>query len=295
MSSPSPTGSEPSVVPTSVDLRGLTRVGAKLPFLDYLIAIWDFRHFAFYDARANVQTSTSSDKLGSIWLVLNPVLNGLTYLLIFGVLLQVSRGVENYIGFLIIGVFLFQMSSRAITTGARAIRANLKVVQAFDFPRASLLLAINLRELIGSVPVFLAMFILILLAPPAEVITPLWLLLPPALVLQIVFNLGVGLILARLVAKTNDLANFIPFVLRLLMYGSCVIFPISLFDPFPLLRSVIEINPLYQLLTIVREAVLYAQYPAWQSWAILAVWALGALAVGLVFFWHGEEEYGRDE
>lgn len=279
----------------SVDLRGLTRVGAKLPFLDYLVALWDYRHFAYYDARANVQTSTSSDKLGSVWLILTPILNGLTYFLIFGLLLEASRGVENYIGFLIIGVFLFQMSSRAITTGARAIRSNLKVVQAFDFPRASLVLAINLRELIGSVPVLLAMFVLILLAPPTEAITPLWLLLVPALLLQLTFNLGVGLILARLVATTNDIANFIPFAMRLAMYGSCVMFPISIFDRFPVLQGIIEINPLYQALTIVRQSVLYAQFPAWQSWAILAVWALGAVAVGIVFFWLGEEKYGRDE
>ncbi|MBE0010356.1 MULTISPECIES: ABC transporter permease [unclassified Arthrobacter] len=282
-------------VPTSVDLRTLIKVGVRPHFLDYLVALWDYRHFVFFDAKASVQSGNSRDRLGSIWLILNPVLNGLTFYLIFGVLLQVDRGIENFIGFLIIGVFLFQMSSRSISNGARAIQSNLKVVQAFNFPRATLLLSVNIRELLASVPVIITMLVLILLLEPAEEITWLWFLVVPALLLQTVFNLGIGLILARVVSRVNDVANVISFVMRILMYASCVMFPISLFDPYPTVQEAIEVNPLYQVLTIVRESVLYSEVPSWESWAILGAWALGALAVGMVFFWLAEETYGRDE
>ncbi|TDK27725.1 ABC transporter permease [Arthrobacter crusticola] len=284
-----------TTVPTSVDLRGLTRVGAKPVFLDYLVALWDYRHFIYFNARASVQTSNSRDRLGNVWLILNPVLNGITFYLIFGVLLHVSRGMENFLGFLLIGVFLFQMSSRSISAGARAIRTNLKVIQAFNFPRAALLFAVNLRELLASVPVVISLLLLILLFPPTEPVSLLWLLVLPALLLQTLFNLGVGLILARVVARVSDVGNILSFAIRFWMYGSCVIFPITLFGAFPLLKGLIEINPLYQLLTIVRTAVLDNQFPQWQSWAVLTAWALGVLAVGLVYFWQGEESYGRDE
>ncbi|MHA7276364.1 ABC transporter permease [Arthrobacter sp. Hz1] len=288
-------GHQSGVVPTSVDLRPLTRVGAKPPFFDYLVALWDYRHFVFFDAKASVQTGNTKDRLGSFWLILNPVLNGLTFYLIFGVLLQASRGMENFIGYLIIGVFLFQMSSRAISTGARAIPSNLKVIQAFNFPRATLLLSVNIRELLTSVPVVITMLVLVLLLEPTEDITWLWLLIIPALLLQTVFNLGIGLLLARAVSKVNDLANFVGFAMRLWMYASCVMFSIELFDPYPAVRPFIELNPLYQVLTIVRQAVLYSEVPSWESWAILGAWALGALAVGMIYFWFAEETYGRDE
>ncbi|MHA7155894.1 ABC transporter permease [Arthrobacter sp. TMN-50] len=263
--------------------------------MDYLVALWDYRHFIFFDAKASVQTGNSKDRLGSLWLVLNPVLNGLTFYLIFGVLLQASRGVENFIGYLIIGVFLFQMSSRAISTGARAIQSNLKVVQAFNFPRAALLISINLRELLASIPVVITMLVLILLIDPAEEISWLWILVIPALLLQTIFNLGVGLFLGRIVSKVNDVATFVSFAMRIWMYASCVMFSITLFDPYPAVRSAIEMNPLYQVLTIVRQSVLYSEVPSWESWAILAAWALGALAVGMTYFWLAEETYGRDE
>lgn len=283
------------ILPVSVDLSSLTRVGAKPSFLDYLVALWDYRHFVYFDAKARVQTGNRRERLGSIWLIINPLLNGLTFYLVFGVLLQAGRGVENFLGFLIIGVFLFQMSTRAISSGARAVSANLKVIQAFNFPRATLLFAINVREILASVPVIITMLVMILVLPPTEQITVLWILIIPVLFLQAVFNLGLGLILARIVANVYDVANVISFAMRIWMYTSCVMFSIERYDPYPVIRAVIEGNPLYQVLTIVRDAVLYAQLPAWQSWAGLTAWAFGALAVGLVYFWQGEETYGRDD
>ncbi|MGO2541938.1 MAG: ABC transporter permease, partial [Specibacter sp.] len=89
-----------------VDLSQLKRVGARPPFLDYLVQLWDFRQFIYYDARARVQSGTRSDKLGSAWLILNPVFNGLTYFLVFGLLLNTSKGIPNFIGYLVIGVFM---------------------------------------------------------------------------------------------------------------------------------------------------------------------------------------------
>ena len=145
------TAPEPAAVqPLSVDMRRLTRVGSRPAFLDYLVRLWDFRQFIFYDARARVQSGTRRDRLGSAWLLLNPVFNGLTYYLIFGLLLKTSRGIENFVGYLVVGIFVFQFSSGAITAGARSIRNNKSVVQAFNFPRAALPIGANVRELLSG-------------------------------------------------------------------------------------------------------------------------------------------------
>lgn len=278
----------------SVSLDGLVRVGARPPIGRYLQELWRYRHFIFYDAKARVQSGNRRDRLGSAWLVLNPVLNGLTYYLIFGVLLNTSRGIENFVGYLVIGVFLFQFSARAITNGAKSIQANRTVIQAFSFPRATLPLAVNIREVIGSVPVIVTMLALILILPPAENITFLWLLIIPALLLQALFNLGVGLILARLIARVNDVSYLLSFFIRVWMYSSAVFYSFDRYVDHPAALAVLQANPLYLVLDIVRDSVLYGVLPDWQSWAALAAWSFGLLIVGLLFFWRGEETYGRD-
>lgn len=283
-----------ATVRAAVDLTKLQRVGARPGFADYLVMLWDYRHFMAYDARARVRSGNRRDRLGSIWLILNPVLNGLTYYLVFGVLLQTGRGIENFVGYLVIGIFLFQFSARSITNGARSLQQNRAVIQAFSFPRAALPIAVNLRELFANLPVLVVMMLIVLVLPPAEDVTWRWLLIIPALALQWTFNLGVSLILARVISKVSDFVHLLSFALRALLYVSAVFYSYDRFIQHPVLLEIVQLNPLYNVLDIVRDCLLYAEVPAWQSWAVLGAWAFGMLSIGAVYFWRAEESYGRD-
>lgn len=289
-----PQGPVPTAVPTSVNLRGLRRVGARPPFLDYLVSLWDYRHFIYYDAQSRVQTGNEQDRLGRAWLVLGPLLNGLMFYLIMGVILKSGGGIENFVAFLIIGVFLFQMTTRAISSSSRVIASNKNVIHAFQFPRASLVLAANLRELLANIPVLIIMLILVIVLPPSEEISWRWLLLIPVVMLQFVFNLGIGLLLARVVSVFNDASQLISYAMRLWMYASCMFFSIERFNGMPLAKTIMEYNPLYNVLYLARELLLYGSVGEWKGWAILALWSILALAVGTVVFWRGEETYGRE-
>ena len=60
-----------------------------------------------------------------------------------------------------------------------------------------------------------------------EPVTWYWLLVIPALLLQTMFNVGVGLMIARLGAEVNDFSQLLPFLLRTWMYLSGVIFSLA--------------------------------------------------------------------
>ncbi|PYI39919.1 phosphate ABC transporter permease [Arthrobacter psychrolactophilus] len=276
-----------------VNLNNLSRVGARPAFLDYLVQLWDFRSFIVYDARARVKSGTRRDKLGSAWLLLNPIFNGLTYFLVFGVLLGTGKGIPNFIGYLVIGVFMFQMTSGAITGGARSIQQNRALVQGFTFPRAALPLGVNLREAMVNVPMILAMMLLVLLIPPTEPITWRWLLIVPVLVLQFMFNLGIGMLLARVIARVNDVAHLLPFLLRAVMYLSAIFYSYERFINKPVLLHIMQANPVFIMIDIARDCLLYAETPSLHSWAVLTAWSLSALIIGGIYFWKGEESYVR--
>lgn len=278
----------------AVDIDSLVRVGTRPGLGAYIKSLWSYRNFISYDAFSRLRSSISSDRLGPVWLVLTPVLNGLTYFLIFGLLLQTSRGIENFVGYLIIGVFAFQYTSKSIMGGARSIANNRKVVEAFTFPRASLPLAAVIRESFSFAPALAAMIVLILAFPPAERITWLWLLAVPILFLQMLLNLGLGLLLARLVAGTRDVLNVLTFALRIWMYASGVFYSFDRFVSHPTALAVLEANPLHQVLTMLRQVLLYGEAPALGQWGVLGGWAVGALVVGFVVFWSAEETYSRE-
>ncbi|MHA7219797.1 ABC transporter permease [Arthrobacter sp. MDT1-48-3] len=284
---------ESRAVTVPVNLKRLTRIGQRPGFLEYLVQLWARRSFIFFDARARVLSGNESNLLGSAWLVLTPILSGLSFYLIFGLLLNTSKGIENFIGYLIIGVFTFQMSTRAVTGGSKALTGNTAMIRAFQFPRASLPIAINVRELLSNIPVTIVMLLFVILIAPGEEITWRWLLILPAILLQFLFNLGVGMLLAPVILKVPDVGMLLSFVMRLWMYASAVFFADTRFDAYPVVRTIMDFNPLYLVIRCIRNSVLYATTPSLRDWIVLALFALVTVTAGLLVFWRGEESYGR--
>lgn len=271
----------------------LTRVGARPPLGVYLSQLWNRRHFLWAEARAKVTSGTRENLLGTVWLVLKPVLDGLTYFLIFGLLLQSDRGIDNFLGYLVIGVFLFSFTTRCVTGGAKSISAGRNLIRAFAFPRASLPIAVVLREMLNMVPVLGAMAAIIIVLPPGEEFTWRVALVPAVLALQVLFVTGLSLLLARCAAVVPDINQLIGFATRLWLYGSAVFFSYEKFISHPTLLAVMELNPMFMVLDMVRNCVLYGVTPALSSWLGLSAWAVGTLVVGFLFFYRGEESYGR--
>lgn len=281
--------------PNNVTLstRGLREIGTRPRLPDYLSQLWDRRHFIVADSRARAQTSNRQMLLGSVWLVLKPLLDGLAFYLIFALLLKTDRGVENFVGFLLIGVFMFQFTQRCLTTGASSVTSNRGLIRSFTFPRASLPIAGVLRELFSTGPVLLTMAVLIVAIPPHAVITWRWLLFPAVLALQTTFNLGLALFAARIVFRIPDLNHAISFMTRFWIYGSGVFFSLDHFVTHPGLLQVMQLNPLFVILDMTRDLLLYGVSPTAGSWLVLTLWATALPLAGLLFFWRGEESYGR--
>lgn len=279
----------------TVSSEGLSRVGARPSPLAYIRDIWKFRHFILFDSRSRIAGQASTDILGRFWLVLNPILNGMTYFFVFGILLGTSRGIENFIGYLIIGVFMFRYTSASIMTGARSIIGNQNVIQAFNFPRATLPIAANVRESLSHVVTLITMFILILVIPPVEAITWKWLLFLPLVLIQFLFNLGLSLLLARLVTLWQDLVHVIGFFTRIWMYLSAVFYSVERFADNPEILLAMNINPMFAVLDIARNLLLYDTWPSASSWIVLLIWTLAALIIGFFVFWKAEETYGQEQ
>ncbi len=270
-------------------------VGMRPGLGQYLHQLYRRRDFIVTMARSGIASSHSRNRLGRVWLVLTPLLQGLVYGLIFGVLLRTSRDIPNFVGYLMVGIFLFQYTAKALTEGAKAISGNRKLVQVLSFPRAALPMSISLRNVISFLPALAVMVAVVLLTPEEEVVTWRWLLLAPIFLLMSVFNLGLSLLAARAVASVNDVSQIIPFALRIWFYTSGVFFAYDRFaGDQPVLLALLEANPMHVFLTLARDAFLYGQDSPASYWWQAAAWSVGLLVVGFLAFWRSEEKYTRD-
>lgn len=241
-----------------------------------------------------MSSSTRRNLLGYAWLFLNPLLSVLAYWFIFGYILQTSRGVPNFLGFLVIGVFFFGFTGKCMTGGTGSIRAGASMIKGFQFPRAALPISTVVRNFLDFMPTLLVMVVILAVIPPLEVITWRVILIIPVVILQTVFNVGLACFLARLGHKIPDLTNFMSILSRFWLYGSGVFFSIEdrLVD-HPMLLDAMRFNPVHAYLTLARNSLLYGVDSEPFLWAVGTVWAFGMLIVGFLFFWRGEESYGR--
>lgn len=275
-----------------LDLDLLRPVYRRPALGEYLAQLWDRRHFIRADARGRVVSGSRGTVLGLGWLVLRPLLDGAAYYVIFGMILGTDRGIENFVGYLLIGVFLFAFTSRSLVQGAGALVAGKNLVKAFTFPRASLPIAVVVRESLTTAPVIAVLLILLLALPPQEEITWRWLLFPVILLMQTLFNFGIALGAARVVARLPDLNQVLSIATRFWLYGSGVFFSIDGFVDHPGWATFLKLNPMYRVLDMSRDVLLYGRTPDATSWLVLGAWTLVAAVGGLVFFWRGEERYG---
>ncbi|HEY7265458.1 MAG TPA: ABC transporter permease [Trebonia sp.] len=311
--------------------HGLKLSGARPSLPAYLASLWQRRHFIVGYATARNVSMYTEAKLGQLWQVLTPLLNAGVYYLIFGLLFQAARGVQNYPAFLLAGVFVFAFTERSIVTGSNVMRANLQLIRALYFPRASLPLAyvlVELQQMLFGMVVLIAVVLI-----SREPLTLYWFLLIPAVGLQAMFNIGAALIVARMGGSVADVGELIPFFLRITRYFCGVMYMVTALPAaVPVwAQKVLSLNPPAVYISLVRVALMQSYrtnspgnkpynkglctlfhhpppgqkpYPPLQAhcaalitnndlWLAAVGWGVGFLVIGIVFFWQAESLYGR--
>jgi teichoic acid transport system permease protein len=307
-------------------LHGLRPSSKRPSLVSYLAMVWQRRHFILAYATARNVSMYTEARLGQLWQVLTPLLNSAVYYLIFGIIFQANRGVDHYIAYLVIGVFVFSFTERSIVVGSNVMRANISLIRALHFPRACLPLAYVLVEFQQLLLSMVVMFAIVL--AEGEPPTWYWFLLVPTLVLQSMFNMGIALILARVGAGAQDFSQLIPFLTRVWRYFCGVMYSIdTLSVKLPLwAKQLLELNPAAVYISLMRYAIMRTQrtdapgyqpynaakcavfdakkIPALQAychpdvlnsqlWLAGVGWAVVALIAGVIFFWQAENRYGR--
>jgi teichoic acid transport system permease protein len=228
-------------------------------YLRELARRWNFI-MGFATAR-NIAMYTEA-KLGQLWQILAPVLNAGVYLLIFGLLLHVSRGIPNYLAFLVAGVFVFSFTQRTFISTSKVITDSLPLIRALQFPRASLPLAYVMIELQQMMMSMIVLIVIVLAT--GEPLTWYWLLTIPAAVLLTMFNAGIGLFAARIGARVNDFAQLLPFLMRTWLYLSGVLFSVQQLvaehsKDYGWATTLLQLNPAAIFITLIRNSLLTSQ------------------------------------
>lgn len=270
--------------------HGLVQVGIRPTLGAYIHDVWRHRSFLLTMSSADFVAKNQDNYLGQIWSILSPLLLGAAYYLVFGLMLEITRGSVNYVPFLITGLFAFIFIAAGMNNGAKSLVSNMNVVRALRFPRVVLPVAVVMTQFFVALPAFgIAMVVAVVTGEP---ITWSWLLYPVAILITFVMTTGLAMIGAALVYRIRDAANLLPLITRLLRYVSGVFFVVTAYTS-GVIGVMMAYQPVAVVLTMLRQTLMQGFDLTLAVWLMSLAWAVGFFVVGFIVFWQAEGTYGR--
>lgn len=250
--------------------------------------IWDYRDLCSLFVRRKITTQYKQTILGPLWYLIQPLMTTVIYMVVFGGIAKISTDGLPQPLFYLSGICLWQYFSDCLTGTASTFTDNANIFGKVYFPR----LVIPLANVIGNLLRFGVQFGLFLVVYavyqlwviPGEIHTNWYALLMPLLIVMLAgLALGFGILFSSLTTKYRDMTLLLEYFVRLWMFATPVIYPLSTIDNEKL-RFVMSLNPL----TGIVEAFKYGMLGEGQfSWALLAYsfgFMVVLLVVGIVIF-----------
>lgn len=255
----------------------------------YVRDLWARRDFALYMAVGRIKARNASTGLGLLWWVLNPLILASIFMLVFGVIFEARKAQEHYLAYLLSGIFAFYYTRGAMIGGPNTIISNAKMLANLNFPRLVLPLSSIAEALFGFLASLVAYFIIIAVGDQVWAGWGLT-ILPLALLLHTIFNFGLAALTARLAVPFRDVNNLVPYILRLWLYLSPIVY--SLDQAPDWLRTILLANPLVPILSLWRTALMGEPFEPIML-LVATVWAFGIAVVGTVTFVRIERDMVR--
>lgn len=279
------TSSEPSAILELRDARETERLST------YLRGIWQRREYIGYVARSNLRSRQINSVLGNLWHLLNPLLQISVFFIFFGLVLGTDRGVDNFLGYLSIGIFVYSYTQKSTTEGGKSLGKYRGLIQIVTFPRATLPLTTTITETLATLSPYAVLFLVALATGEPPQLT--WLLMAPFMLIQLVFNAGLAMVAARAVSRVADIQQVLPVIFRLGFYFSGVLFNVDAYVDGKSYELLFRLNPLYCFLEINRGAVLEGSDIDVALVATAAAWSIASIVFGLWWFRRAEDTYGE--
>lgn len=259
---------------------------AGLPKLKpYARELWRRREFALEMSRSGIRAAQSNTVIGQLWNVLNPLLLGAVYYLL--VIILGGSKPPAYFPYLLGGLFLFYFIAGSMTGGASSVISAGKLVMNTAFPRILLPLSAVRTAFFRFLPtmiVFYAAYLVAGLRP-----NPVQLLAIPWFALVMLFATGLAMMLATFQVYFRDTSSFLPYVTRIWLYASPVLWvPEVIPEKF---KAFEVFNPLFALCGGWGDILIEGKVPTVGTWGVSIGWSLTSLILGAFMFLTRERDF----
>lgn len=241
--------------------------------------------------RKNIKLKYRDSWLGIFWSFLQPLLTMAVLSVVFGNIFGAEREyIVCYPVYLFSGRLLFEFFTSSSKMALNSFRSNAAIIKKVYVPKYMYPLSGILSNFVTfsiSILCYICVWIFFKLTGMSDggelTLTPYVLLFFIPMAILLMFVVGVGLILSILQVYFRDIQYIWDVFCTLLFYMVPAIYHINSIKS-DWTRAIIQINPLYSMIELFRQCVLYGEPMQWQMLLYALAWALGVLLIGIFIF-----------
>lgn len=249
-----------------------------------LNSIWQYRGFIAGSLQREFQAKYRNSMLGATWTVLNPLAMILVYTVVFsqvmGNRLAGNSTAFGYSIYLCAGILTWGLFAEITTRSQTVFLDHANLIKKLQFPRMCLPIITVLNACINFGIVF-ALFTAFLVLSGTF---PGWVFMAvfPVLLVQILFAIGLGMILGVLNVFFRDIGQFFTILLQFWFWFTPVVYPASALPDG--VRAALVYNPMATLVLAYQTVLVDGRQPDWSSVLSVTVVALVLCTLGLSLF-----------
>ena len=267
--------------------------------------LWSYHELLETLVVRDLKVRYKNSVLGFLWSLVNPLLLMMVFTVVFTFLLP-NASTPRFPVFVLTALLPWNFFSTAVMSATNSIVHNGHLVKKVYFPREILPISTVLSNFINflfSMPV-LFMLILIFHQP----INTSLLYLPLIMIVQIIFTIGIALVLATLNVFYRDTGVIMEVIMQAWFFLTPIFYPVDLLPlsktlwgvVLPVRRLVYILNPMASIIASYRS-VLYGfvdgsppAAPAFDFFSRTIVTSIIILVIGYAFFTHYSHRFGEE-
>lgn len=268
-----------------------------------------YRLRRIYECRAILWTLVKRDLriryarsvLGYLWTLIDPLAMTLIYWFIFGEIYGIGTGAKAeersdgipFAVFLVAGVLAWNWFNNSVNETARALYSERLLIRSTNLPRELWVIRVVLSkgiEHLMSLPILILFAGFFALRGDIDLNIKL-LLWIPALLLELVLCIGIGLVMAPVTALVDDFVRVVRIALRMGFYLTPIVYSLSYLHAnagkrpmLGIVARVLEFNPLSAINDMYRQGLLTRATPEYHIWAFGITISLAWLVFGMWVF-----------
>lgn len=230
-------------------------------------------------AERDIRIRYKQTVIGGLWAILQPFLTMIVFTVFFGKVVNISSGEIPYAIFSYSGLLLWTYFINALSAGSDSLISNKQLISKVYFPR---LIAPLSKTIVGLLDYGIALFVVFGLMAYYKFIPTLnLLLLPLILFLTWLLVSGLSFWLSAFNVKYRDVQYAVPFFIKMLLFATPVIYPISMAGKYSWLLA---LNPMTGLIEAHRAVILTHQPINWELLSVSIVITLFIFITGSLYF-----------